>query len=159
MTKRTDAKSPTPKGDGLVKDAEARDGDHGDNTGTPDPEVVARPQRRRFTAEYKEQILKAVDALNHGEIGPFLRREGLAHSMVSRWRKERDLAVLRALKAKKPGPVPKEPDPRDVQIRELERKLRHTEKELSKAKSIIDVQKKVSELLAQGLSDENGETS
>ena len=45
------------------------DGTHGaegarqDSTSNaPDPEVVVKPQRRRFTAEYKERILEEVDA-------------------------------------------------------------------------------------------------
>src|SRR5690606_14794014 len=46
----------------------------------PDPEVVVKPQRRRFTAEYKERILEEVDACKHGELGALLRREGLHDS-------------------------------------------------------------------------------
>ena len=32
------------------------------STPTPDPEVAAKPQRRRFTAEYRLRILKEADA-------------------------------------------------------------------------------------------------
>jgi len=44
----------------------------------PNPEVLEKPLRRRFTAEYKLHILKEVDALtDSGQIGALLRREGL----------------------------------------------------------------------------------
>lgn len=47
----------------------------------PDPEVVARPKRRRFTAEYKLRILREADRCKGaGEIGALLRREGLYSS-------------------------------------------------------------------------------
>ena len=43
----------------------------------PDPELVERARRRRFTAEYKLQILQRADACSKpGEIGALLRREG-----------------------------------------------------------------------------------
>ncbi len=42
-----------------------------------DPEVLERPQRRRFTAKYKLQVLQQADACTaQGEIGALLRREG-----------------------------------------------------------------------------------
>ena len=50
--------------------------------GVPDPEVVARPKRRRFTAEYKLRVLREVDACRPGEIGTLLRREGLYSSLL-----------------------------------------------------------------------------
>ncbi|MBK9166734.1 MAG: hypothetical protein IPM24_04640 [Bryobacterales bacterium] len=44
----------------------------------PDPEVVAKPRRRAFTAEYKRRILNEADAARFsGTIGALLRREGL----------------------------------------------------------------------------------
>ena len=51
------------------------------NGGHPDPEVVAKAKRRRFTADYKQQILTKADAAaEHGGIGALLRREGLYSS-------------------------------------------------------------------------------
>ena len=49
----------------------------------PDPEVVARPQRRRYTAEYKGRILREAEAAAaiRGGIGALLRREGLYSSL------------------------------------------------------------------------------
>lgn len=125
----------------------------------PDPEVVAHPQRRTFTAEYKQRILDAADACSHGELGALLRHEGLTYSTLRNWRHARDKAIRDALESKKPGPVPNAPNPLEQEVAELKRKLERANNELAKAKVIIDVQKKVSELLAPGSQDENGETS
>ena len=44
----------------------------------PDPEVRAKPERRRFSVEYRLRILKQADACKKpGELGALLRREGL----------------------------------------------------------------------------------
>ena len=44
----------------------------------PDPELVERPRRRRFSAEYKLRIVREADACSRpGEVGALLRREGL----------------------------------------------------------------------------------
>jgi Integrase core domain len=46
--------------------------------GAPDPELVERPKRRRFSAEYKLRVLREADACTRpGEVGALLRREGL----------------------------------------------------------------------------------
>jgi len=64
----------------------------------PDPEVVAQAKRRRFTAEYKQRILTAVDQeQGSGGIGALLRREGLYSSLLASWRREREAGVLQAL--------------------------------------------------------------
>jgi hypothetical protein len=53
----------------------------------PATEVVEKPKRRRFTAEYKLRILKQADACVHpGELGALLRREGLYSSSLGAWR-------------------------------------------------------------------------
>ena len=64
----------------------------------PDPELVERPKRRRFSAEYKLGILRAAEGCSRpGEVGALLRREGLYTSHLSAWRKQRDQGALRAL--------------------------------------------------------------
>ena len=66
----------------------------GNTTAHPDPEVVAQAKRRRFTAEYKQQILSAADqAKGTGGIGALLRREGLYSSLLATWRRERTPAL------------------------------------------------------------------
>ena len=64
----------------------------------PDPELVERAQRRRFTAAYKLAVLREADGLSgSGEIGALLRREGLYSSHLSTWRAQREAGVLEAL--------------------------------------------------------------
>lgn len=112
----------------------------------PDPEVLARSKRRRFTAEYKARIVREADACTKpGEVGALLRREGLYFSILTGWRRELHAHGINGLAAKRRGPAPKpKPSAREV---ELERRNRKLEKELTKAKAIIEFQKKVHELL------------
>src|SRR3990172_3396031 len=57
----------------------------------PDPEVPAKVQRRRFSAEYRLRILKQSDACKQpGELGALLRREGLYSSLLTNWRRQRE---------------------------------------------------------------------
>ena len=80
---------------------------------TPDPEVVAKPKRRRFTAEYRLRILEEADRCTQpGEVGRLLRREGLYSSHLTAWRKARRKGSLRELAAKKRGAKPAERNPR-----------------------------------------------
>ena len=53
----------------------------------PDPEVLAKPTRRRFSAEYRLRMVEEADrGREPGEIGRLLRREGLYRSHLSTWR-------------------------------------------------------------------------
>ena len=124
--------------------------------GVPDPEVVARPKRRRFTAEYKLRVLREVDACRPGEIGILLRREGLYSSHLVLWRRQREEAAEVQLRGRKRGPKPKAQDPR---LKQLEREKARLERRLKRAEAIIEIQKKVAALLGIPLknldSDEN----
>ena len=56
----------------------------------PDPEVVAKPKRRQFTAKYRLRILEEAERCSErGGIGRLLRREGLYSSHLTAWRKAR----------------------------------------------------------------------
>ncbi|MEM4846680.1 MAG: hypothetical protein QW794_02855, partial [Thermosphaera sp.] len=55
----------------------------------PNPEVVEKPKRRQFTAEYKLRILQEAEACAPGELGALLRREGLYSSNLTNWRRQR----------------------------------------------------------------------
>jgi transposase len=112
---------------------------------TPDPEVLAKPKRRRFTAEYRLKILRQADACKApGELGALLRREGLYSSLLSTWRRQREQGALVALGARKRGPKPKAVDPR---VKELEKQNARLQRKLKQAEMIIEVQKKVHEIL------------
>jgi transposase len=115
--------------------------------GAPDPELVERPRRRRFSAEYKLGVLREADACTRpGEVGALLRREGLYTSHLTYWRKQRDAGALKAL-ARPRGRKP--PDPRDTRIAALERRAERAEAELVKARKVIEVQGNVSALLGE----------
>ncbi len=115
----------------------------------PDPEVEPVVHRRRFSAAYKGRILAEADACEPGTLGALLRREGLYHSNLKRWRKERDDGMLDGLAPKKRGPTP-DPD-RDLKRRnmQLEKENKRLAKRLADAELIIDIQKKISMLLNQ----------
>ncbi len=64
----------------------------------PDSEVIARPRRRSFTAEYKRSILDQADAAqDSGAIGALLRREGLYSSRLTAWRRQRQKGEIAML--------------------------------------------------------------
>jgi transposase len=111
----------------------------------PDPEVVVKAQRRRFTAEYKQRILQEADAGTHpGEVGALLRREGLYSSHLSTWRRQRAQGELQGLMPAKRG---RRADPQAVENARLQRETERLKAQLARAELIIEVQKKVSQLL------------
>lgn len=116
-----------------------------DVAAVPDPELVERARRRRFSAEYKLRVLREADACGKpGEIGALLRREGLYSSLLTEWRRQRERGSLEALD--RPRGRPKT-DPREAQIAALKRRLERAEADLEKARRVIEVQGNVSALL------------
>jgi transposase len=115
------------------------------------PEVVAKPHRRIYTAEYKRRILAPADAATaKGDIAKLLRREGIYSSALTSWRRERESALQKAFSQKR-GPEPKA-QPLVRKNEELRRQNQRLEEELRKAEIIIDVPKKVAMLLGKPLS-------
>ena len=115
---------------------------------TTDVEVVAKAERRRFTAEYKQRIVREADRCTKpGEIGALLRREGLYSSLLTTWRAARDRGEIEGLAAKKRGPKVVAPDPRDKKIAELEREVGRQSRRAERAEALVDVQKKLAALL------------
>lgn len=113
-----------------------------------DPEVSARPKRRTYTAEYKLNILRQADACKEpGQLGALIRREGLYHSNLITWRRQREEGTLKALSPKKRGRKAEPPNPLASRVAELERENRKLKKAMKKAETIIEIQKKASELL------------
>ena len=111
----------------------------------PDPEVVVKAQRRHFTAEYKRRILQEADASTQsGEIGALLRREGLYSSHLNTWRHQRARGELQGLTPAKRG---RKADPQAAENARLLRETVRLKAQLARAELIIDVQKKVSQLL------------
>ncbi len=125
---------------------------------TPSPEVLEKPVRRRFALEYKVGILAEADACTEmGQVGELLRREGLYSSHLSNWRRQRDDGVLAGLRPKRRGRRSK---PKNLLADEnelLQRENGRLKEKLRQAELIIDVQKKVSEMLSIPLKSPDGQ--
>jgi transposase-like protein len=120
----------------------------GEGQDVPSPEVSEKPVRRRFTAEYKLRILAEADAcLESGKLGELLRREGLYSSHLTTWRRQRDEGVLAGLTPKRRGRKAKAKNPLSDENEQLRRENQRLKEQLRQAELIIDVQKKVSEML------------
>jgi len=121
----------------------------------PETEVVAKAQRRRFTAEYKRRIVREADrCTTTGATGALLRREGLYSSYLTAWRAARDRGELEGLAPKQRGPKVVAPDPRDKKIAEQEREIGKWRKRAERAEALVEVQKKVAALLGTPLDNE-----
>jgi len=125
----------------------------------PDPEVPAKAARRRFTAEYKLRVLTLADACNTpGCLGKLLRHEGLYASNLDTWRGQRDRGVLSGLAPKKRGRKESVRDPLHTENEKLRKENDRLTNRLRQAEIIIDVQKKISQILGIPLATpENGE--
>ena len=114
----------------------------------PNPEVPEKATRRRFTADYKMRILSQAEACRGaGEIGVLLRREGLYSSHLTTWRRQRDAGILLGLKPQRRGPKPMVPNPLQGEIDRLRKETGRLQKRLKQAELIIEVQRKISEIL------------
>lgn len=111
-----------------------------------DPEVPEKAVRRKFTAAYKLRILKEAEGCSEpGQLGALLRREGLYSSNLTLWRRQ----VASGLVPKKRGPVTRKHDPHTRRMAELEKENEKLKTRLKQAELIIDVQKKVADLLKE----------
>jgi transposase-like protein len=127
---------------------------HDAPTNIPDPEVVPKAKRRRFSAKYKQRILEEADNCTEpGQTGTLLRREGLYSSHLSTWRRQREQGLLEALSPKRRGR--KRKDELEREVVRLRRENERLQASLEKAEMIIDVQKKLSRLLGLA-TGENG---
>jgi transposase len=119
----------------------------------PDSEVEPRAVRRHYTAEYKQRVLEEIDqATGSGGIGAILRREGLYSQAISKWRQQRAQGGLEGLVSQKRGP---KAVPEAVEIARLKRENERLHQKLKKAELIIEVQKKVSQILGLDESEAN----
>ena len=113
------------------------------------PELSDRPRRRTFTAQDKLRILAETDrAAETGGIGAILRREGLYSSALTDWRRQRDAGAFDALVPAKRGPQDCEANPLAADLgRRSSGTIANLTRRLARAEAIIDLQKKVAELL------------
>ncbi len=120
--------------------------------GRPETEVSDKATRRRFTAKYKLRILReAAKCTERGEMGALLRREGLYSSHLTSWRGQAERGELAGLTPQRRGPKPKPVDPRDKRIAQLEREVVKLGRRAERAEALVEVQKKLSELLGIAL--------
>ena len=110
-------------------------GDHG-----------AVASRRRYDAAYKLEILAEYDTLDRDGKGALLRREVLYTSLISEWRKQRDRGAIEALAGKPGRPLH---DPVERENSRLRHRVERLEGDLTRARTVIEVQGKVSALLEE----------
>src|SRR5271169_5680358 len=125
----------------------------------PDPGVPEKPVRRRFTAEYKLRTLREADrSTESGQLGAMLRREGLYSSHLTAWRKQRSEGTLASLEPKRRGRKTSPDAPLVAENERLQRDNQRLTARLRQAETIIEVQKKLSEILGIPLPppDSNG---
>jgi len=119
-------------------------------------EVVAKAKRRQHSAEYKLRILREVDASKGtGEVGALLRRDGRYSSLVSKWWEQRERGSLSGLSEHRRGP---KVDPNAAELVRLQRENKRLKEQLERAELIIDVQKKVAQLIGTTPPPKNEET-
>jgi transposase len=107
----------------------------------PNPEVQAKPERRRFSAEYKRRILVEAEKRAQGQLGSLLRREGLTYTQLAAWRKAYADGTLTD---RRRGP---QANPNRAEVRRLEAENARLKRKLEQAEAIIDAQKKLAQLL------------
>jgi len=112
-----------------------------------DPEVDSKAIRRRFSAKYKRKILLEADKCEAGGIAALMRREGLYSSHLTTWRKQRETGEIAGLEPRKRGKKPVPRNPLAAENEKLRRETQRLQKRLRQAETIIDVQKKLCDLL------------
>lgn len=113
-----------------------------------DPEVAAKPMRRRFTAEYKLRVLREAESAREvGAIGALLRREGLYSTHLSTWRRQRESGALEAMRQRRRGRKPDASAEARQRIAAVEAENERLQERLRQAETIITAQKKLSEIL------------
>lgn len=106
-----------------------------------DPEVRPKKEyspRRHYDNAYKARVLEIFASCKDGhERSAFLRKEGLYYSRVIAWKKEKADGKFKKDRQKKIQP----------RIDHLTQEVMQLKKKLAQAEAMIDLQKKVSELL------------
>lgn len=121
------------------------------NNEVPTEPNLERRTRRRFSSQDKQELLTEFDGLPRGEKGPWLRRKGLYAGQLSNWRKQLERQGNEGLEPQKPGRKPK--DERTRRIEALERENRKLQQRVEVAEGLVELQKKLQDLLDE---DTNG---
>lgn len=123
-------------------------------------EVPEKARRRTFDQAYRQRIVEEADRCTEpGQIGELLRREGLYSSQLANWRRQRAEGSLSGSNSRKRGRKPKQEDSAQAELEQLRREKAALTERLRQAEAIIEVQKKVSELLGIPLNQNNDRTN
>ena len=116
---------------------------------TIDAEVQPSSQRLNWTAAEKLALLAAYEAFPRGstERGAFLRRNRLYSSHISKWRQLRDQGALTLLTPQARGPKPAASNLLVAENVRLQHELARVQARLIQAEAVIEIQKKVAQLL------------
>lgn len=121
----------------------------------PDPQVIQKPTRRRFSTAEKVRILKLADACQRpGELGALLRREGLYSSSIASFRKQQAEGKFHQKSAEQ---VVAQRKHKEADRQREARKLLAMQKEIQQLRGLLELQKKLSDLLALHLPDNSSE--
>ena len=117
----------------------------------PDPQVIEKATRRRFSAADKLRILKEADACHKpGELGALLRREGLYSSNLTSFRKQRDQGKLRQSHSDKKVTQRKV---NEATRQRDNRQVAKMQKQIQQLTGLLELQKKLLDLLGIHLED------
>ena len=154
MQKQALARQPSTAGEAELESSAGGAGD-GLATRHADPEVTPRARRRQFSSAYKAGIVREAEACTQvGQVAALLRREGLYSSTLSRWRQVMRQGAMAGLDNKRGRK--KNPDTElRQQVRQLERDKARLKRQLHQAETVIEVQKKLSEILEIPLKGES----
>lgn len=114
------------------------------NISTLSPEVPDQPRRRQFSAEYKLKILDEIDQSDE-KVGVILRREGLYSSQLVQWKRWRIKMGEGGAKSL------------HNENAKLKRENERLKIKLKKAETIIDLQKKIAQMMKDEFPEENEE--
>jgi transposase-like protein len=114
---------------------------------TVDTEVLEKPERRQFSAEYKLRILQETDCCEPGQIGAILRREGLYSSHLTCGRRQRQQGQMAALSENKRGRTANPVNPLAAELERLRRENQRLLKRMEQLELLVDIQKKASMIL------------
>lgn len=118
-----------------------------------DPEVQPSTSRPHWSAAEKLAILQEYEAYPHGapQRGALLRRQGIYTSHISKWRQQRNRGALAALAPQPRGPKPEPVQALADQLARLQQENARLLVRLATAEALIDIQKKVAQLLGTPL--------
>jgi transposase len=97
----------------------------------PEPEVVAKVTRRRFSAAQKARILEEYESASAVGKAQLCRRERIYSSHIANWRKQ--LAAGAPLEAKRG----RKPDPQAIELMRLSKENARLEQQLAKAQRVL----------------------